>query len=189
MPGRHAKGPVLSCREGSLSLDGSAQAGQRLAQILVHDLRHSLGDAGRDGRIGRRRRAGFSLRRNGAWRSEMRPIACQPKNRLTRSNTTADRCWISRAAGPSTRSTRVAGSGGASVGVFWARGQLIFIGSLWVAISGPAMSAQRAMISDEAKPCVFSASVMVVAIKSESGRGKLRAGLLIKGVLVASSPR
>ena len=42
----------------------------------------------------------------------MRPIACQPKKRLTRSRITADRCWISIAAGPSTRSTSVAGSGG-----------------------------------------------------------------------------
>ena len=53
-------------------------------------------------------------RRSGAWRSAMRPIACQPKKRLTRSRITADRCWISSAAGPSTRSTNVAGSGGSS---------------------------------------------------------------------------
>src|SRR6185437_14942885 len=118
----------------------------------------------------------------------MRPMACQPKNRFTRSRITADRCWISMAAGPSTRSTSVAGSGDASPEPepIW-RGQLIFSGSLWAAISGPAMSAQRAMISAEAKPCALSASLKVAPSSSESGRGKLRAGLLIQGGLMPSS--
>ncbi len=49
---------------------------------------------------------GGARRRSGAWRNAMRPIACQPKKRLTRSRITADKCWISSAAGPSTRSTR-----------------------------------------------------------------------------------
>ena len=49
-------------------------------------------------------------RDSGAWRSAIRPTACQPKKRLIRSRITADWCWISIATGPSTRSTRVAGS-------------------------------------------------------------------------------
>src|SRR2546430_12218070 len=40
--------------------------------------------------------------------------ARQPKKRLTRSTTTGDRCWISIATGPSTRNTKVAGSGASS---------------------------------------------------------------------------
>ena len=61
-------------------------------------------------------RVGGSRRRSGAWRKAMRPIACQPKKRLTRSRITADKCWISSAAGPSTRSTKVAGSATPSSG-------------------------------------------------------------------------
>ena len=49
-------------------------------------------------------------RRSGAWRSAMRAIARQPRKRLTRSQITLARCWISIAAGPSTRRTRVPGS-------------------------------------------------------------------------------
>ena len=37
------------------------------------------------------------------------PTACQPKKRLTRSRMIRDRCWISIAVGPSTRSTSVPG--------------------------------------------------------------------------------
>ena len=55
-----------------------------------------------------------------------------------------------------------------------ARGQVIFIGSLWAAISGPAIVAQRAMSSVEAKPCAFKLSLKVAPVNSESGRGKLR---------------
>jgi hypothetical protein len=60
-----------------------------------------------------------------------------------------------------------------------ARGQVIFIGSLWAAISGPAISAQRAMISVEAKPCALRLSLKVAPVNSESSRGKLREGLFI----------
>src|SRR5665213_3649131 len=111
----------------------------------------------------------------------MRPIACQPKKRLTRSKITADRCWISSAAGPSTRSTSVAGSGLSSP---IARGQVIFIGSLWAAISGPAISAQRAMISFDAKPCALRLSLKAAPVNSDKGRGKLREGLFIGSALL-----
>ena len=97
MPGRSAK----ASGNGSLSLDGGAQAGERLAQILVLDGRQAVGDAG-GARPGRAAAAGSAARAGAAapGASAMRPIACQPKKRLTRSRITADRCWISSAAGP-----------------------------------------------------------------------------------------
>ena len=116
----------------------------------------------------------------------MRPTACQPKKRLTRSRITADRCWISSAAGPSTRKhhcRRLRRRGTLP------RGQLIFIGSLWAAISGPAISAQRAMSSAEAKPCALRPSLKVAAVNSDSGRGKLREGLFISGVILCHRRR
>ena len=65
----------------------------------------------------------------------MPPTACQPKKRLTRSRITPDRCWISIAAGPSTRSTSVAGSGGSpSCG---ARPLHLDPARAWAAISAP----------------------------------------------------
>ena len=67
-----------------------------------------------------------------------------------------------------------------------ARGQLILIGSLWAATSGPTMSPQRARISAEAKPCDLRASLRVAPRKSESGRGKLRGALLMGGALMPS---
>src|SRR5262249_15151908 len=86
---------------------------------------------------------------SGAWRSAMREIARQPKKRLTRSTITPERCWISIATGPSTRSTRIAGSvaSGSAPRAHW-----IFIGSAWAAISGPTISAQRVTSSVDAKP-------------------------------------
>ena len=63
-------------------------------------------------------------------------MAFQPKKRLTRSTMTSEVCWISSTIGPSTRSTKVAGSGGCpSTG----RGHWIFSGSEWAATFAPAM--------------------------------------------------
>jgi hypothetical protein len=42
------------------------------------------------------------------------------------------------------------------------------------------MSGQREMISVEAKPCALNALPKVALSSSESGRGKLREGLLMK---------
>ena len=62
-----------------------------------------------------------------------------------------------------------------------------FIGSLEAATSAPTMSGQRERISAEAKPCDFRTPVKVGASRSDSGRGKLRAGLLMQGIVVPSS--
>ena len=42
------------------------------------------------------------------------------------------------------------------------------------------------MISVEAKPCALRLSLKVAPVKSESGRGKLREGLLIEVALMPS---
>ena len=84
---------------------------ERLAQVLILDVRQGLRRCAPPSPDRARALCGGSRWRSGAWRKAMRPIACQPKKRLTRSRMTADRCWISSAAGPSTRSTSVAGSG------------------------------------------------------------------------------
>ena len=68
-----------------------------------------------------------SARRSGAWRSASRATARQPRKRLTRSHTTFARCWISIAAGPSTRNTNVPGSGDSPAS---GRVHCILIGSL-----------------------------------------------------------
>src|SRR6516164_9617617 len=102
--------------------------------------------------------------------------ACQPKKRFTRSRTTPERCWISIAVGPSTRSTRVPGSG------VWPpapRGHWIFSGSEWAAISAPTMSVHRVTSSVEAKPCLANASVSVLCRRSASGRGTDLPGLFM----------
>jgi hypothetical protein len=49
------------------------------------------------------------------------------------------------------------------------------------------MSFQREMISVEAKPCALRTSLKVALSNSESGRGKLREGLLIGTGLMPSS--
>src|SRR5262249_38564588 len=117
-----------------------------------------------------------SRRRSGACRSRSPPTACQPKKGFTRSRTTPERCWISIAVGPSTRSTRVPGSG------VWPpapRDHWIFSGSEWAAISAPTMSAQRVTSSLEAKPCLANASVSVLCRRSASGRGNDLPGLFM----------
>src|SRR6516165_711545 len=122
------------------------------------------------------RSCGCSRRRSGACRSRSPPTACQPKKRFTRSRTTPERCWISIAVGPSTRSTSVPGSG------VWrsaGRDHWIFSGSEWAAISAPTMSAQRLTSSVEAKPCLANASVSVLCRRSASGRGTDLPGLFM----------
>src|SRR3954451_6929109 len=112
--------------------------------------------------------AARSLRRSGACRNRSPPTARQPKNRFTRSRTTSERCWISIAIGPSTRSTSTPGSG------VWrsnGRGHWIFSGSEWAAISAPTISVQRVTSSVEAKPCLANASPSVLCRRSASGRG------------------
>ena len=90
----------------------------------------------------------------------MRPTARQPKKRFTFSRITPERCWISSATGPSTRSTRVAGSGSSSC---TRRGQTMRIGSQWSAISAPTISGQCVTMPVEAKPCRANASAIVFA--------------------------
>jgi len=134
--------------------------------------------------------AGFSRRRSGAWRSEMRRWPAQPKKRLTRLQYDSGQMLdLERGRSFDPQPPCVAVQEPQSRGVFWARGAV----DLHSAAMGGRFRDLRCrpsaeMISDEAKPCVFKRSVRVVAMKSESGRGKLRAGLLIKGVLMASSP-
>src|SRR5262245_60623154 len=80
-------------------------------------------------------------------------------------------CWISSAAGPSTRRTRVAGSGSSPSRV---RGHCSFMGSAQAAISAPAISFQRVTSSVRANPCFLNASAMNSAVSSASlrvGRG------------------
>src|SRR5215831_11297332 len=113
-------------------------------------------------------------RRSGACRNRRPPTACQPKKRLTRSRTTGERCWISIATGPSTRSTRMPGSG---VSPSDGRDQWIFSGSECSAISAPTMSGQRVTSSVEAKPCLANAALSVRWRTSASGRGKDLPGL------------
>jgi len=51
------------------------------------------------------------------------------------------------------------------------------------------MSCQREMISVEAKPCALRMSLRVALNSSESGRGKLREGLLMgMGLMPSSAP-
>src|SRR3981189_1354789 len=112
-------------------------------------------------------RGARSLRRSGACRNRSPPTARQPKKRFTRSRTTLERCWISIAIGPSTRSTRTPGSG------VWrsnGRGHWIFSGSEWAAISAPTISVQRVTSSVEAKPCLANASPSVLGRTPASGR-------------------
>ena len=122
---------------GSISLDRRAEPRQRRPQFLVLD----VGEPARDPRHGLASgpvRAGARSRRDsGACRIASRPTALQPKKRLTRCRMVSEACCISRAIGPSTRNTRVAGcSGSPSTG----RGHWIFNGSEWRAISVPAIS-------------------------------------------------
>jgi len=128
-----AMAPLLP-RAGKISLylDGSAKPGNCLTQLIVLDFGHARGEAGGDFRIGRRRRFRGHTLRSGAWRSAMRPMACQPKKRLTRSNMTADKCWISQRRRAFDPQHHVAGSGSSSPKFpeELGRGQLIFIGSL-----------------------------------------------------------
>ena len=107
-------------------IDG-AEPRQRRPQFLVLDRRQGFGDFAPPPRDRAARAAlGRSRRDSGACRSASRPTALQPKKRLTRSRITSEACWISSAIGPSTRSTRVAGScGWPSTG----RGHWIFSGS------------------------------------------------------------
>ena len=81
-----------------------------MRRLVVGDVGQRGGDLRGFRRIGLRRAGRVLGRDSGACRSAIRPTACQPKKRLTRSRITADWCWISIAAGPSTRSTSVAGS-------------------------------------------------------------------------------
>ena len=134
----------------SAALDRGAEPAERGAQLIVGDVGHAVGDAAGLAGVDRRRAgAACSRRVSGAWRSAMRSIARQPRKRLTRSTITSARCWISSAAGPSQRSTSVAGSGSSAIAL--AR-PVILIGSAWAAISAPTMSAQWVTISVDAKP-------------------------------------
>ena len=158
-------------------IDG-AQPGQRLAQVVVGDLRQARGDAG-----GRRRdRAAAaawrgSRRRSGAWRSAMRPTACQPKKRLTRSRITADSAGFRSPPGlrPAAPAWPAPARRSSSIG---AR-PLIFIGSLWAAISGADDVGPAGDDFGRGEALRLKASLKVAPRNSESGRGKLREGLFI----------
>src|SRR5580704_7459343 len=124
-------------------------------------------------------------RRSGAWRNAMRAMARQPRNWLTRSQITLVECWISIAAGPSTRSTKVPGSRASpSAG----RCHWILIGSLRAAISAPTISVQRVTNSAEAKPCFLKASPIVLPTTSRSGLAKEREGLFMVRCSVIPRP-
>ena len=119
---------------------------------------------------GRGRLARGARQRRLAQRDAGRP-RCQPKKRLTRSRITADWCWISIAAGPSTRSTRVAGSGFVGDRSRAASGCLT--GSAWAAISAPTISSQRVTSSVDAKPCRLNASARQRPTSAESGAERM----------------
>ena len=72
--------------------EGAQRCGQSLAAIAARTRRLTAGLRSR-----RSRRSRFT---------SIRPTARQPKKRFTRSMITPERCWISSATGPSTRSTR-----------------------------------------------------------------------------------
>src|SRR5262245_5649354 len=109
---------------------------------------------------------------------------------------TFDWCWISSAAGPSARSTSVAGSGCSPSGT---RCHCSFSGSEPAAISDPTMSFQRVTSSVEAKPCFLNASAMNSAVSSASlrvGRGLFTArgsarsdAMRVSGAAVRKKPR
>src|SRR5215469_5947122 len=120
----------------------------------------------------------FCRCRSGAWRNARRLTARQPRNRFTRSQISPARCWISIAAGPSTRSTSVPASlSSPSV----RRGHCSLIGSLWAAISWPTISSQRVTNSAEAKPCRAKASPTSLPRSSRNGLAAGREGLFIAG--------
>src|SRR5580700_5544440 len=115
-------------------------------------------------------------RRSGAWRNAMRAMARQPRNWLTCSQITLVECWISIAAGPSTRSTKVPGSRSSpSTG----RCHWILIGWLCAAMSAPTISVQRVTSSAEAKPCFLKVSPMALPTRSRNGLAKEREGLFM----------
>ena len=118
----------------------------------------------------------FVRRGSGACRSRRLPTACQPKKRFTRSRITLTWCWISIAVGPSTRSTRMPGSG---ISLPNGRGHWIFSGSLCAAMSAPTISGQRVTSSVEAKPCLAKAWLSVLRNRSESGRARVGPGLFM----------
>ena len=165
--------------------DGRPQPGQRVAQIFVRDLGEARGDARRCFGVGRGRGLAGLAGQAALAAAAARPTACQPKKRFTRSSTTPERCWISIAVGPSTRSTRVPGSG---VRPSAARGHWIFSGSEWAAISAPTISAQRVTSSVEAKPCLAKASLSVLCRRSASGRGYDLPGLFTRGLCHIGRP-
>ena len=120
---------LLAQKSGPLTpLDRRAEPRQRAAQVVVARCRSCRRRAApTTAGSGAGRAAPSSPRRaSGAWRIWMRPTARQPKKRFTFSMMTPERCWISSATGPSTRSTSVAGSGSSSC---TRRGQIIRIGS------------------------------------------------------------
>ncbi len=171
--------------------DRRAEACQRLPQILVRDLRHAGSDT--FGRNGIDRAAGRCIgRRSGACRKTIRSTARQPRKRLTRSQITLARCWISIAAGPSTRKTSVpAGRPNANPswlvrdgpGADTARGHWILIGSLWAATSPPTISVQRVTSSAEAKPCRVKVSPTTLLEEVAQRLCKRAGGLVHNGVL------
>src|ERR1700730_16176835 len=115
----------------------------------------------------------------------MRAMARQPRNWLTRSQITLVECWISIAAGPSTRRISVPGSRSSpSAG----RTHWILIASLRAAMSTPTSSVQRVTNSAEAKPCFLKASPIVLPTTSRSGLAKEREGLFMMRCSVIPRP-
>src|SRR6185295_2375649 len=164
---------IAAPSRASAARRSSSSTADRVSATFATD----FGSSAREG-------AGPFRRDSGACRSASRPTALQPKKRLTRCSITSDECWISSAAGPSTRKISVAGSCGCpSTG----RGHCIFSGSEWAAISAPAMSAQRVTSSRAAKPCLAKASEKTSLSRTERGFAEIGPGFAM-GALYLQRP-